>query len=65
MNTQPLYIKNATLVLVDNVLNNASLLIENGKISAINPKIVIDNFQPIDAKGNTVMPCMIYLHVAH
>ncbi|ABM05363.1 phosphonate metabolism protein PhnM [Psychromonas ingrahamii 37] len=62
MNTQPLYIKNATLVLADNVLNKASLLIENGKISAINPKIVSDDVQTIDAKGKTVMPGMIDLH---
>ncbi|WP_198552594.1 hypothetical protein [Psychromonas sp. MB-3u-54] len=39
MNTQPLYIKNAPLILADNVLNNASLPIENRNISAINPKI--------------------------
>jgi alpha-D-ribose 1-methylphosphonate 5-triphosphate diphosphatase len=62
MNIQPLYIKNANIVLPNEVLNDASLLIENGNISAINPESVPDNVQIIDAKGKTVMPGMIDLH---
>lgn len=62
MNTLPIYITNANIVLAEDVLTNASLYIENGLISAINPDIVPDQVQTIDAQGKTVMPGMIDLH---
>jgi alpha-D-ribose 1-methylphosphonate 5-triphosphate diphosphatase len=62
MNTQPLYIKNAHIVLADKILNNASLLIENGVISAINPEAVDGHIETLDAQGKTLMPGMIDLH---
>lgn len=62
MNTLPIYITNANIVLAEDVLTNASLYIENGLISAINPDSVPDQVQTIDAQGKTVMPGMIDLH---
>jgi len=62
MNTQPLHITNANLVLENDVLEQASLLIENGVISAINPEQVPDNAQAINAQGKTLMPGMVDLH---
>ncbi|MEA3405379.1 MAG: alpha-D-ribose 1-methylphosphonate 5-triphosphate diphosphatase [Pseudomonadota bacterium] len=62
MNTQPLHITNANLVLENDILEQASLLIENGVISAINPEQVPDNAQSINAHGQTLMPGMVDLH---
>lgn len=62
MNTLPIYITNANIVLAEDVLTNASLLIENGLISAINPENIPDQVQTVDAQGKTVMPGMIDLH---
>jgi alpha-D-ribose 1-methylphosphonate 5-triphosphate diphosphatase len=62
MNNQPLYIKNANIILADKILNGASILIENGIISAINPESVSDGIQIIDAQNKVVMPGMIDLH---
>jgi len=62
MNTLPIYITNANIVLAEDVLTNASLLIENGLISAINPENIPDQVQTVDAPGKTVMPGMIDLH---
>ncbi|MEA1988390.1 MAG: alpha-D-ribose 1-methylphosphonate 5-triphosphate diphosphatase [Pseudomonadota bacterium] len=62
MNTQPLHITNANLVLENDVLEQASLLIENGVISAINPEQIPDNAQSINAQGQTLMPGMVDLH---
>jgi len=62
MNALPLYITHANLILADEILTNASLLIEDGNISAINPKSVPDHTLTIDAKGKTVMPGMVDLH---
>ncbi len=56
------YITNAQLVLADQVLDNASLLIEDGLIKAINPESVADTIEIIDAAGRIVMPGMIDLH---
>lgn len=62
MNQQPLYIHNASIVLSDAVLFQASLLIENGVIAAINPANYPENSHLIDAAGKTLMPGMIDLH---
>jgi len=62
MNTLPIYITNANIVLAEDVLTNASLLIENGLISAINPENIPDQVQTVNAQGKTVMPGMIDLH---
>lgn len=62
MNTQPLYIKNAHIVLADKVLNNASLLIKDGVIAAINPETLADGIETLNAQGKTLMPGMIDLH---
>lgn len=55
------YITNAQIVLVDSIIENGSLLIDNGIISAINPKVV-EADETIDLKGKTLMPGMIDLH---
>ena len=54
-------IKNANVVLSDKILNNASVLVEDGKIISITTEEVLcDNF--IDAKGLFLMPGFIDLH---
>jgi len=55
------YLINARLILADKILDNASLVIENGKISAINPEVAPD-ISPIDCANRYVMPGMIDLH---
>jgi alpha-D-ribose 1-methylphosphonate 5-triphosphate diphosphatase len=55
------YLTNAQVVLVNEVINNASLLIEDDTIIAINP-ISTRNAQTIDLTGKTLMPGMIDLH---
>lgn len=62
MNSQPLHIINANLVLENELIENGSLLIENGIITSINPQHVPENAQAIDAQGQTLMPGMIDLH---
>jgi alpha-D-ribose 1-methylphosphonate 5-triphosphate diphosphatase len=57
-----LYIKNAQLVLADQILDHASILIDGEIIKAINPESVADNVEIIDAKGMLLMPGMIDLH---
>lgn len=56
------YITNAQIVLADQVLEHASLLIEDGVIKAINPENVAKNIETTDAKGRLIMPGMIDLH---
>lgn len=55
------YLTNAGIVLSDEVLENASLLIEDGAIAAINP-VITRNAKTIDLTGKTLMPGMIDLH---
>ncbi|MBD2772716.1 alpha-D-ribose 1-methylphosphonate 5-triphosphate diphosphatase [Iningainema tapete] len=55
------YLTNAQIILSNYVLENASLLIEDGTIAAINP-VVTSNAKAIDLNGKTVMPGMIDLH---
>ena len=56
-----LYLTGARVVLRDDVLDDAALLIEDGLITAINPSS--GNGAPgIDLRGRTLMPGMIDLH---
>lgn len=55
------YLINARIVLSESIVENGSILIEDGKIKAINPEIVAD-VNTIDLKGKTLMPGMIDLH---
>ncbi|SRR5579883_493018 len=55
------YLTNAQIILLDEVIENASLLIENEKIAAINP-VVDYNAKVINLNGKTLMPGMIDLH---
>ncbi|PKO92358.1 MAG: alpha-D-ribose 1-methylphosphonate 5-triphosphate diphosphatase [Betaproteobacteria bacterium HGW-Betaproteobacteria-10] len=57
----PLYLTGARVVLRDSVLENASLLIENGLIAAINPATG-SGAEHIDLRGKTLIPGMIDLH---
>lgn len=52
---------NARLVLAEELLENASLLLENGLIAAINPSETAAD-EVIDLRGKTLMPGMIDLH---
>ena len=52
---------NARIVLIDEVLNDASLLVEDGVISAINP-VTIGNAEQVDLEGKLLIPGMIDLH---
>jgi len=56
------YLTNAQIVLADEVLEQASLLIEDGIIAAINPESVADNVDTIHLAGRILMPGMIDLH---
>jgi alpha-D-ribose 1-methylphosphonate 5-triphosphate diphosphatase len=56
-----LYLTNARIILEDELLNGASLLVEEGKISAINPESVVAA-EEIDLAGRFLMPGMIDLH---
>tara|TARA_R110002095_G_scaffold10087_2_gene15230 strand:- start:847 stop:2004 length:1158 start_codon:yes stop_codon:yes gene_type:complete len=56
------YLTNGQIVLADQVLEQASLLIEDGIIAAINPESVADNVDTIDLAGRVLMPGMIDLH---
>ncbi|OTG88533.1 alpha-D-ribose 1-methylphosphonate 5-triphosphate diphosphatase [Acinetobacter sp. ANC 3813] len=54
-------LSNARIVLKDQILENGSLLIENGIISAINPAYVPEA-ENIDLQGGIVIPGLIDLH---
>ena len=55
------YIINARIVLADSILEDASLLIKDGNIVAINPeKITAD--EVVDLSGKVLMPGMVDLH---
>ncbi|MDT8371021.1 MAG: alpha-D-ribose 1-methylphosphonate 5-triphosphate diphosphatase [Gammaproteobacteria bacterium] len=56
------YLTHARIVLADQILEDASLLIEDGIIAAINPESVADNIDTIDLAGRLLMPGMIDLH---
>lgn len=57
----PIYLTGARLVLRDEVLEDAALLLEDGLIAAINPSS--GNGAPaIDLRGKTLIPGMIDLH---
>jgi alpha-D-ribose 1-methylphosphonate 5-triphosphate diphosphatase len=55
------YLVNARVVLADEVLENASLLMEEGLIAAINPESGGDA-EVIDLQGKLLMPGMVDLH---
>ncbi|MEE4378109.1 MAG: hypothetical protein V2J55_11455 [Candidatus Competibacteraceae bacterium] len=54
-------LSNATIVLADEVLENAALLIEDGVISAVDPASTT-GAEIIDLAGKLLMPGMIDLH---
>lgn len=56
-----IYLTHARIILPNEVLKDASLLIEDGHIAAIDPDIRA-NAVEIDLKGKTIMPGMIDLH---
>lgn len=55
------YLTNARIILPNDVLENASLLIENGAIAAINP-VATRDAKVIDLSGKILIPGMIDLH---
>jgi len=55
------YLTHARVVLTDEIIEDGSLLVEDGKISAINPEIV-NHADTINLEGKTLMPGMIDLH---
>lgn len=55
------YLTHASIVLVDSIIEDGSLLIEDGYIASINPESVSDA-EVIDLNGSTLMPGMIDLH---
>jgi len=57
----PMYLTHARIILPHEVLENASLLIEDGLIAAINPDGCASAVE-INMKGKTIMPGMIDLH---
>ncbi|WP_258234590.1 alpha-D-ribose 1-methylphosphonate 5-triphosphate diphosphatase [Cupriavidus pinatubonensis] len=59
-----IYLTHATLVLPDRVLPDSALLIENGRIAAIEPAphTVPASAQIFDLHGHTVMPGLIDVH---
>lgn len=55
------YLINARIILKDSIIEDGSVLIQDGNITAINPDIV-EADEIIDLKGKTLMPGMIDLH---
>lgn len=55
------YLTNARIILDDKIIENGSLLIEDGLIGAINPELV-NVANTIDLQGKTLMPGMVDLH---
>jgi alpha-D-ribose 1-methylphosphonate 5-triphosphate diphosphatase len=56
------YLTHARIVLADQVLADAALLIADGIIAAINPESVAADVETIDLGGRLLMPGMIDLH---
>ena len=56
-----IYLTHANVVLENETLHDASVLIENGMIAAINPQQVSDA-EEVNLHGQTLMPGMIDLH---
>jgi alpha-D-ribose 1-methylphosphonate 5-triphosphate diphosphatase len=56
-----IYMTNARMVLADTIIENGSLLIEDGYISAIEPECVY-NAKTIELGGKLLMPGMVDLH---
>lgn len=56
------YITNARVVLADSIIEEGSVLIDDGKIVTINPKNVTEDVKVIDLEGKVLMPGMIDLH---
>lgn len=56
-----IYITHAEVVLENEVLNDASVLIEDGMIAAINPQQV-SGAEEVNLRGQTLIPGMIDLH---
>jgi len=59
--TNKTYLTGAQIVLRDTVMEDTALLIEDGVISAINPKSV-EGAEQVDLSGKTLIPGMIDLH---
>jgi alpha-D-ribose 1-methylphosphonate 5-triphosphate diphosphatase len=55
------YLTHARIVLNDEIIEDGSLLIEDGNIAAINPEVV-NGVNTINLEGRTLMPGMIDLH---
>ncbi|MCW8901936.1 MAG: alpha-D-ribose 1-methylphosphonate 5-triphosphate diphosphatase [Gammaproteobacteria bacterium] len=56
------YITNARVVLADSIIEQGSVLIDDGKIVAISPEHVTEEAVVIDLEGKVLMPGMIDLH---
>ncbi|WP_455287380.1 alpha-D-ribose 1-methylphosphonate 5-triphosphate diphosphatase [Cupriavidus necator] len=56
------YLTHATLVLPDRVLHDSALLIEDGRIAAIEPAAVPPHATVIDLHSHTVMPGLVDVH---
>lgn len=56
------YITNARVVLADSIIEEGSILIDDGNIVAINPETVKEDAEVIDLDGKVLMPGMIDLH---
>lgn len=59
--SESLYFTGAKVVLPHEVLDNGSVLVENGRITAINPTSVT-NATTLDISGKTLIPGMVDLH---
>jgi len=55
------YLTHACIVLADTIIEDGAVLIEDGKITAINPEYV-SNTKTLDLAGKTLMPGMVDLH---
>lgn len=58
----PTYFTHARIVTADAVLENAALLIEDGKIAAINPETRPADAREINLEGRLLLPGLIDLH---
>lgn len=60
--SESLYLTGANIVLTDTVINDGSLVIEDGHICAINPESAPANTTTVKLDGKTLIPGMIDLH---